>query len=70
MPNYRNQFSRPTRVDHEILGASGKKIGILRVKPSGVLWKPVNQQKFYSVSLDQFTTWITSSVSGAQRCGS
>jgi len=70
MPNYKNQFSRPMCVDHEIISASGQKIGLLRVKPSGLLWKPVNQQKFYSISLDQFTTWITNTASGAQRSSS
>jgi hypothetical protein len=40
------------------------------VKPGGLLWKPKRQQKFYSVSLEQFEAWITNSATGAKRTGS
>jgi hypothetical protein len=55
--------------DLKILCANGK-LGTLRVKPGGLLWKPKRQQKFYSVSLEQFEAWITNSATGAKRTGS
>lgn len=45
----------------------GRKIGTLRVKPVAVLWKPANEQKFYSVSLDWFSKWITDPKTEAKR---
>ena len=66
MPAYKNEFGRPAHYDHEILCAKGK-LGTLRVKPGGLLWKPKRQQKFYSVSLEQFEAWITNSATGAKR---
>ncbi len=67
MPPYTKQFGRPKYYDHEILKMDGAKIGTLRVKPTGVLWKPKNAREFYSVSLDQFVKWITSTKSEARR---
>ena len=69
MPTYKNEFSRPDHYEHEIQ-SDGKKIGTLRVKPGGLLWKPVGQHKFYSVSLDQFQTWIIHPETNAKRVGS
>ena len=68
MPAYKNEFGRPAHYDHEILCATGK-LGTLRVKPGGLLWKPKGQQKFYSVSLEQFKEWITNPATGARRIG-
>lgn len=60
MPTYTKQFGRPKYYDHEILHKDGGgKIGTLRVKPTGVLWKPKNARKFHAVSLDQFVEWIS-----------
>ena len=67
MPAYKNQFGRPKYYDHEILNEKGNKIGTLRVKPTGVLWKPRSQQKFYGVPLDKFKGWITDSATEASR---
>ena len=52
MPAYKNQFVRPDHYDHEILCSNGAKpkVGTIRVKPGGILWKPVGQQRFYSVN--------------------
>lgn len=69
MPAYKNEFGRPAHYDHDIRRAN-RKLGTLRVKPGGLLWKPKGQQKFYSVSLEQFEKWITSSAAGANRTGS
>ena len=59
MPKYTKQFARPDYYDHDILDAQDKKVGTLRVKPTGVLWKQAGGHKFFSVSLDKFTNWIT-----------
>jgi hypothetical protein len=67
MPAYRNQFSRPEYLDHEIQNCAGQRIGTIRVKPVSVLWKPVNAPKFYSVSLDKFAEWIMDPATAASR---
>ncbi len=67
MPKYNNQFARPEYYDHEIRDSDDKKIGTVRVKPTGVLWKPVNGQKFFSVPLEKFITWITDSSTQASK---
>jgi len=67
MPAYKNQFSRPKYYDHGILDERGNKIGTLRVKPTGVLWKPKNAQKFHSVSLKNFIEWITDKKTSGSR---
>jgi len=70
MPTYKNQFARPKYYDHEILDEDAKKIGTLRVKPGNILWKPKGQQKFYSVSLDNFREWIKDPKTNANKTGS
>jgi len=67
MPTYSNQFGRPHYYDHEIWAVNGRKIGTVRVKPIGILWKPANQRSFYSVSLAKFAEWIVDPNTGAQR---
>ncbi len=67
MPKYTKQFARPDHYDHDILDDQDKKIGTLRVKPTGVHWKPVSAQKFFSVPLDKFTKWITDPNTQASR---
>ncbi len=69
MPAYKNEFARPDHYEHEIL-SDGKKVGTLRVKPGGILWKPSGQHRFYSVNLERFADWITASATGATRTGS
>ena len=70
MPRYSNQFRRPSHQDHHILDANNKKIGTLRVKPTGVAWKPASKQKSYSVSLNAFIEWITTPSTGASQTSS
>lgn len=71
MPDYNNKFKSPANVTEIIVDAkSSVTIGTIRVKPSGVLWKPKGQQKFYSVNLAKFTDWITNATTGATRTGS
>ena len=67
MATNRKQFGRPGFVDHELLDMAGFKIGTIRVKPSGISWKPKSAREFYSVSLDKFTEWITSDDCAANR---
>jgi len=69
MPVYRNKFASPTFVQETILDGRGGKIGDIRIKPSSVLWKPRGEHKYYSVSLERFATWITSSSCNANRTG-
>ena len=57
MPSYKNEFGRPSLYDHDIVDEDGK-VGTIRVKPSGIAWKPKNGQKFYSISLTKFADWI------------
>lgn len=65
MPKYNNQFGRPDYYDHVILDSQDKKVGMIRVKPTGILWKPAHEHSFFSVSLDTFTNWITDPTTGA-----
>jgi len=59
MPDSKYRFDEQESYDHRIVDAeSKKKIGTLRVKPSSILWKPVNERKFLKVSLDKFAAWI------------
>ena len=67
MPAYTKQFASPQYYDHEILDLEGKKIGTVRVKPTGIAWKPKNGRQFYSVQLEKFAEWIMSSNSGARQ---
>jgi len=59
MPDYKNKFNEPDHVEYEIVTSDGStKIGTIRLKPSGVLWKPKNAHKFYSVDLTKFSAWM------------
>ena len=75
MPKYTNEFARPGHYEHEIQGNAGGqngsgKIGVFRLKPNRVLWKPKGQQQFFSVSLDDFVAWITNPATATTRTGS
>ena len=65
MPGYKNRFSSSQYYDHVFADNEGAKIGTLRVKPNGILWKPAGQQKFFKVSLDKFRDWIMSTAANA-----
>lgn len=69
MPAYKNHFRGAVFHDHEIAGEDGRKIGELRVKPSGLLWKNKDKGKYYRVPLDKFIEWITAPATGATRPG-
>ena len=54
----KNSLKAPKFVDHEIVTQEGKKVGEVRVTPSGVKWKAKGKQSWRSVSLPTFTKWI------------
>ena len=63
----KNEFAGPNFIQETIITQEGSKIGVIRIKPSTVLWKPSWEQKFYSISLDSFVEWITRPETGAAR---
>jgi len=67
MPKYSNEFASPMYREETIRNQEGKTVGTVRIKPSGVLWKPGAGSKYYSVSLDKFTQWITDPNTNATR---
>ena len=67
MPEYTNSFKTSVYHEETIVGADGKLLGIIRVKPSGVLWKPNGSSRYYSVSLKFFIDWITATETKARR---
>ena len=67
MPRYLNQFASPTFIEETVLDQTGGVVGTVRLKPSSVLWRPLGQHKFYSVSLDAFAKWITDPKTKATR---
>ncbi len=66
MPTYKNTFVRPVYEDHVIADEECSQIGTLRIKPSSILWKPAHNRKFYKVTLETFTRWITSDEANAE----
>jgi hypothetical protein len=59
MPNSVNSFQETESYDHIIVEkGTWKKVGEFRIKPSSILWKPRGAQKYFSASLDEFTTWM------------
>jgi len=60
MPVYLNKFLEPDYYDHDIVktGERFKKVGVLRVKPVSILWKPPGARKFHVASLEEFQEWM------------
>jgi hypothetical protein len=67
MPGYNNRFESAKFVEERILDQKGNVVGLIRLKPSGVLWKPKSAGKFYAVPLATFTQWITDPATNATR---
>jgi hypothetical protein len=44
--------------EETIINKKKEVIGVIRIKPSGVLWKPKGERFFYSVKLADFMAWI------------
>lgn len=55
-----NSFRPKKFEDHEIVGADGKVVGHVRIKPSGVLWSPPNGKDWYGISLTKFAQYLES----------
>ena len=53
-----NSFRPRKFEDHEIVDGSGKVVGHIRIKPSGVLWSPKNGKDWYGVSLLDFASFV------------
>jgi hypothetical protein len=67
MPAYKYSFKAPAYQELKIQDEKQRLIGELRLKPSSILWKPANAQKYYAVPLDVFREWIEGGNSGAKR---
>jgi len=65
-----NRFESAKYTQEIVLDKNGAVIGAIRIKPSGVMWKPKGAGKFYSVPLKQFTDWITNPDTKAFRAKS
>ena len=53
-------IKRSQSEDFEIFEAGGK-VGTVRVKPSGISWKPKGKQKWLNVSVEEFAEFAESS---------
>lgn len=53
-----NSFAPRKFEDHTIVDSEGYRIGHVRVKPSGILWKPKDGKRWYRASLAQFRTFM------------
>jgi hypothetical protein len=61
VPAYKYAFSAPEYVEHTIIDADTRNvIGVLRLKPSSILWKPHGRKQFRQASVDEFGKWILS----------
>lgn len=67
MPAYKYKFQAPAYEEHRIQDEKGNVVGVLRIKPSRILWKPANAQKYYSKSIDAFAQWVTHKATGAKK---
>ena len=49
----KKSIRRPDSEDFEIM-EDNKKAGTIRIKPSGILWKPKGKQSFFGVTVEEF----------------
>lgn len=66
MPTYKFRFKAPEHVEQVIVNGDSNVIGTVRLKPSGISWKPKGKHKFLTVSLDEFHDWITDPATSAR----
>jgi hypothetical protein len=52
-----NSF-HPTKFQDFTIVRGNNRVGHLRIKPSGVLWAPVNSKVWYGVRLKDFGKWM------------
>ena len=64
-----NRFRSPKYIELTIVDDGGAVVGTIRVKPSGVLWRPLNARgkAYYSVPLSDFEKWITHPATKARK---
>lgn len=53
-----NQFNPRKYENFEILDGDSKKVGEIRVKPSGILWAPKGSKRWYRVDLKKFAEFM------------
>ena len=62
MPDSKYKFAEQESYDHYIdRKDTSEVVGVLRVKPSTLLWKPKGakgKKPYFSVDLNEFITWI------------
>jgi hypothetical protein len=66
MPKYRNSFRGADFIEETIVDEGGAVVGIVRIKPSSVLWKPKGKHSFLCVTLDKFAEWMEDPNTGAK----
>jgi len=66
MPAYKNSFRSPEHIEATIVDGTGSVVGKIRIKPSGILWKPSGAHKYYSVPWTKFADWIVSKAASAK----
>jgi hypothetical protein len=49
-----NKFNWPKFEDHQVLAKDGTVVGMVRIKPSGLLWCPKGKHSWHRVTLEQF----------------
>jgi hypothetical protein len=63
MAEYVNFIRTPSHYDYVIMErnvSGGSRVGNIRIKPSGILWKGKGWREFRSVSWSDFEKWIES----------
>lgn len=53
-----NEFASQKYVDHAIVDGEGKKVGDIRVKPSGILWSKKGAHGWKRVTLEEFAAFM------------
>jgi hypothetical protein len=48
------EFRRPQSEDFEIM-EQGTKVGTVRIKPSGILWKPKGKHSWFGLTVEEFS---------------
>ena len=49
-----NKFDWPQFEDHKVLSSTGTVVGEVRLKPSGIAWRPKGKHSWYRITLEQF----------------
>lgn len=64
-----NKFRPRKFEDHVIDDANGRKVGQIRVTPTGIWWAPNSAQKWYCVDLKSFADFMEQSKTREARNG-